>query len=361
MKAIILAGGGGTRLWPASRNKFPKQLRPVIGDRSMLRVTYDRLRRGFAPKDILVVTGAAMLGPARRDLPGLPARNLIADPYRKDSSNALAFALLHLFAREPDESFVMINSDAYVKNEREYIRMLKAVEKTIEANPNKMIFVGIPPRYPETGYGYIKMGAPAGSADREGRYSIRQFIRFVEKPDFKTAESYLASGDYLWNPSLFAGTVRHFLKEFKIHMPEHYAIYEKILPLIDRPGTANKIAALYEQLVSISIDFGLMEHMKEGLVLPATFDWMDIGHWRAVAEATESQSQVKTDGPIVNIDSVGNLVRQPKGKIVALIGVNDMVVVDTGDALLVCPKGRAQDVRRVVAEMKKDPRMKKYL
>lgn len=361
MKAIILAGGGGVRLWPASREDCPKQLRAVIGGRTMLRVTYDRLRRGLKPSDILVATSSALEKRVREELAELPVRNIIAEPCRRDTAAAVGFAVLHVYAKDPKETFAVINSDGYMTDEREYVRVLKAADHFVSGHPDRVLMVGVKPDYPETGYGYLKIGRPIGHADAAGRYPVYGDGQQIEKPDLATARRFVASGDYLWNPMLLVSQAGHFMGLFHEHLPGHAAAFEKMLPHLGKRGGREKVAKLFAGLKPVSVDFGVLVKVRDLVVLPADFGgWRDVGHWRSVAEAGDETHGGK-EHPVISIDSCGNLVRQPAGKLVALVGVSGLVVVDTPDALLICPKERAQDVKHVVAEIKKVKRLSRYL
>ena len=360
MIALILAGGGGTRLWPVSRKDNPKQIGSIVGGDSMLSTTYYRLRKSFEPQDIFVAASVDH-GPAvREQLPEMPADNLVLEPYRRDTAAAIGFALLNVARTRPDETFVVINSDAHVRDADAYHRAIRAADALIRAQPGRTALIGIRPEYPETGYGYIKMGEKSdGLADGHEVYEVE---KFVEKPDLVTAEEYLADGSYLWNPTLIVGSVPGFLGLFAKHLPDHHFLFMKMAEAFGKEGEAQTITAYFERLQKVSIDYGILEKVSGLLVLPADFGWMDIGNWRTVREVMAVAGEKNTvRGKLVEVDSQDNLIFAPEGKLVAAVGLEGMAVIDSGDALLICPLDRAHEVKRLVEMMEGDDELKGYL
>lgn len=351
--AILLAGGSGTRLWPVSRKAIPKQLQPILGKDTLLRSTWKRLRKGLPASRILVVTGSSQAALIRQDLPELPAGNLLIEPMKRDTAAAIGFGAAVALARDPHATVATINSDAYVKDEKEYWRVIRAAEKAARRE-KRIVLIGVRPSYPETGYGYIKMGPRAGAETFEVE-------GFREKPDLETAKTYVAQPEFLWNPTLIVAEAKTVLAAFKLHLPKTWKELEAIRKAWKTPAREKALAASFGRIVPISIDYGVLEKQKKMLVLPADFGWADVGHWRAVHDVlAASPASNVTRGKHVSHESSGNLLYSFSGKLIATAGLNDMIVLETHDVILICPKSRAQDVKKLVEALEKK-NMKKYL
>ncbi|MBI2551782.1 mannose-1-phosphate guanylyltransferase [Candidatus Uhrbacteria bacterium] len=388
--AIIMAGGVGTRLWPVSTKGKPKQVYPLLDDETLLQKTWKRLRRGFPAKNIFVATseglaeevarqlgavhnppqpsltlreGAKRVLPLRvrgseRGLRGVLDQNLILEPARRGTAPALGLALLKIAKRDPNGIFVFVNADNFVRKEDEFVRLLRVAERVIKKKPDHTLLIGVNPTYPETGYGYIKMGKPVLKFTvHRSQFTVFEVEKFVEKPDLQTARKFLRRWEYLWNPTLVIARVDHFLGLYKKHLPKMWRQLQK--------GEFSKIKAE-------TIDYGILEHETKMLVLPGNFGWTDVGHWRAVHEVlagnirTKELKNIRTKGNIckagkcVSVDSSGNLIYSLSGKLVALAGVQNMILIESENALLLCPKSRAQDVKKLVENLEKKG-LKEYL
>jgi mannose-1-phosphate guanylyltransferase len=351
MKYVILAGGGGTRLWPVSRKNTPKQTLPFIGDKTLLQTTYERLAKAFRPEDIYISSNINQKEVIKSQLPNFPDANLILEPEKKDTAPAIGFAAVHLFNQDPESSFVTINSDAFVKNEEEYVRILKLAEKLIDKYPQKCVLVGLKPLYPETGYGYIKMASQMDKFDdgRGGFDEVFEVERFVEKPNLETAKQYVSQWEYLWNPALFVWKTRNLLDKFKEFLPKHYEVLTQIK---DDLLNTKVVQEKFSQFEPISIDYGIMEKFKDMIVIPADFGWADIGHWRTIKDVLSAEDENLVKGSCLNEDCHGNLIYNYTDKLISTIGLRNMIIVQTEDVLLICPKEKSAEVKKIVEKIK---------
>lgn len=346
-----MAGGSGTRLWPVSRKNVPKQVQP-FGDRdSMLQKTYHRVRRGWRDADIFVATNHTQVPAIRKQLRSLPTSNYIIEPVRRDTSAAIGLIATYLWKRNPKDIMVTASSDHYFKEEAAYVRAIKTAGRIVAKHPEQTLLFGVKPRYPHTGLGYIMMD---GHVDRYGTYEVFSVKKFVEKPDLATAQKFVERWEYLWNIGSFAFRVDAMLDKYRRWLPKSYAILMKIANAIGTRNEAATVRRLFPQMDQIAIDYGINEHDKNMLVMPLDLTWADIGSWREVFDMRAPHRDANvTHGQHVQVDSRGNIIYSYTGKVIATAGLHDMVVVDTEDALLICPKERAQDVKKIVSELER--------
>ncbi len=336
--ALILAGGGGTRLWPASRRGRPKQLLTLGGAESLIAATFARVSGVLGRERTLIVTAADQAAEIRRALPGLPPENLVSEPAARNTGPAVGLGALVAARRAgEDVRLAVVPSDAFIADEAEYGRVLQvALDEAAEA----IVTVGIKPIRPETGYGYLERGAPV----RDGVFEV---ARFVEKPDAPTAARYLASGDYLWNSGMFFFTARRLLAETRVHLPELAGILAEIQGSLDPAAIAE---ARYPAAPKISIDYGIMEKAQGIRVVPGDFGWNDVGSWSALADIRpqDAAGNVALGDVVLREVSGSVVVSEPGAPLVGVVGARDLVVVATRDAVLVVQKDRAQEVRAIV-------------
>lgn len=365
MYPIIMAGGAGTRLWPISTKGTPKQVHPLLDDETLLQKTWKRLREGFPARNIFITTQETLREEVCRQLQEQRQGNCVLEPARRGTAPALGLALLKVHTRDPKGVFVFINADNFVRKEEEFLRLLGVAQRAVQKKPDHTLLIGINPTYPETGYGYIKMGS---QVMKIGNDEVFEVVRFVEKPDLKTARKFMRRWEYLWNPTLVVARVDHFLGLYKKHVPK---IWRGLVHIQKAVGTSKEketIARVFPKLPAETIDYGILEKEKRMLVLPGNFGWTDVGHWRAVhdilgargGQVVGARKNICKAGKCVSVDSHGNLIYSLSGKLVALAGVKNMILIESENALLLCPKGRAQDVKKLVENLERKG-LKEYL
>jgi mannose-1-phosphate guanylyltransferase len=342
---IIMAGGSGTRFWPQSRKSRPKQFLPLTGDKPLIVGAAERVFPIASAEQTLVVCGKAHAPLVRKMLPQLPAANVLVEPVARNTAPCIALAAAVVAARDPQGILVVLPSDHHIGDPK---RFRTALTKAAQAARDGMLVtIGVQPSRPETGYGYVQQGKQL----KAGNPPIHAVRRFVEKPDLKTAKRYLSSGDYLWNAGIFVFRADRILEEFARHLPESTGPLRAIQAAIGKPSFARALAKNFPEMPSISIDYGVMEKAEGIAVVPAEFGWSDVGSFTALPEVrkTDAQGNV-TEGEALLVE-VSDSVVLAGDRPLAVVGVQGLVVVDAGDAILVCPKDRAQDVRKVVEEL----------
>ncbi len=356
--AVILAGGGGTRLWPSSRRARPKQLLTLGGPESLLAAAVRRAQAVVGLERTLVVTAADQEAQIRAAVPMLPAANVIAEPMARNTAPAVGLGAVAAARRAgPDAVIGVLPADPFIGDEREFERLVRAAfaEAAAPAGAPEqaaIVTIGITPTAPETGFGYIRVGAP--STSRTAGTEVRLVDAFVEKPTLDKAKAYVASGDHLWNSGMFFLTARRMFDEASAQLPELASVLRAAVAAPDDAAAAAVVSERYAQAKSISIDNGIMEAAKGLRVLPGSFGWNDVGSWAAVATIRQADA----DGNVVLggatlIDGTGNLIVAEEGApFVGVVGVTDLVVVATKDAVLVIPRHLAQDVKKIVEAAK---------
>jgi mannose-1-phosphate guanylyltransferase len=356
---VIMAGGRGERFWPQSCEATPKHLLPIVGDKSMLAQTVDRVA-GIVPlQNILVLTTQAQLDGCRRACPGLPAANVVGEPMGRDTAAATGLAMLLVKQRNPAATFAMLPADHVIHDTAEYAKLLTVAFEAAES-ADVLVTLGIKPAEPATGFGYVQQAGPWKTL---GGRPVMAVKRFVEKPDAETAKGYLASGEYFWNAGMFVWRVPVVEAAFKAHAPELYAGLAKLESAAKSAGDWTKaLAEVYPTLKKISVDYALMEKSTNVVVVPATFDWDDVGAWPAIAKHfTPDATGNVLRGTAMVEDGSGNIVVSTDGHLTAVIGASDLVVVHTPQATLVVPKDKAQEIKALLKRLADDPAKKKFL
>ncbi len=344
MRALIMAGGLGTRFWPKSRREHPKQLLKILGEQSLILDTVERLKPIVTGEEIYIVAMDDQLGKIRKQLNGHAGINYLVEPKGKNTAPCIGLAAVVMQKDDPDAVMVVLPADHLIEDNDVFLKTLQTAEK-VALETGKIVTIGIEPNYPATGYGYIQFDQQLAVADGMPLLHVKTF---AEKPNVATAERFLSSGDFLWNSGMFVWKVKTILEEIEEHLPQVYDGLMEIRDALGRPEQDAVIRRVYSQIRSISIDYGVMEHAKEVTVLKGNFGWNDLGSWGEVYKLMDKdENRNVLVGSHLIRDAAGCLVDAPE-KCVALVGVDDLVVVDTPDALLICRRDRVQEVRDVV-------------
>ena len=347
--AVIMAGGRGERFWPKSRNSCPKQFLSLTSDgETMIQKTVRRLLPLVEISDIFIVTNAAYNSLVAEQLPDIPKENILSEPAARNTAPCIAFAAAVIKKKYEDAIMMVLPSDHLIGLEDIYINTLKKAVKVASQGEN-LVTIGITPEYPETGYGYINFGAEYDN----GAYIVE---RFVEKPDLATAELYFSSGKYLWNSGMFVWKLSTILGNIKDLMPD---IYEGAAKIGEAYGTSQFNEILVKEFMAFrseSVDFGIMEKAKNIYTIPGSFGWDDVGSWLAVERINKTDSDKNyITGDVISVDSRHTTVCGGK-RLIAAVGLEDIIIVDTDDAVLVCSKNSTQDVKKVIAQLKEQGR-----
>ncbi len=348
--AVIPAGGSGTRLWPLSRAARPKFLLPLVGEASLLQQTVQRIGDLTGPEQTLVVCGPAHAAGIARQLPQLPEANIIVEPSPRGSGPAIVLAAALIAQRDPNAIMGSFAADHDVTDQPGF---LGAVRAAIEAaKQDWLVTIGLTPTRPETGYGYIERSDTVVLESVGG--TAYETLRFVEKPPLETAQEYVASGRFLWNASMFIWKCSTLLKATEELMPDLYAATRRIVAAWGTQRREQVMGREWAALADSTIDHGIMERAEKVAVVPAEIGWSDVGDWHGLGELIEHDSVGNSvKGDLVQIETTRSVVWSETGRLVALVGLDNVVVVDTDDALLVIDRARSQDVRQIVEQLKK--------
>jgi mannose-1-phosphate guanylyltransferase len=357
--AVIMAGGVGTRFWPRSRERSPKQFLEILGGGTMIENTLSRLQPLVDPNNMYVVTNRLQAEMVRRLVPGMPASNVLAEPIGRNTAAAVGLAALWINRVDPDGVMVLLPADHIVKNTDEFLRILRLAVRVAEEK-DALVTIGIKPTHPETGYGYIQSAEEEIDRNEyrpEGVYRVKTF---AEKPNLETAERFLESGDFLWNSGIFVWKASVILREIELHLPD---LHEQLLDIGKSIGSAiydQTLEHAYRIIRSISVDYGIMEKAGNVFVVKGDFGWSDVGSWDEVVRLTPKDGDGNSiRGRTMLVDSKNNYV-DAGNKIVAAIGVEDLIVISTDDSILICKKGRSQEVKEIVDFIRRK-QMNEYL
>lgn len=350
--AVIMAGGAGTRFWPASRDLFPKQLLHLAGERSMLQSTVDRLGKLAPPDRVLIATRANLVSAVREQLPELPAAAILAEPCQRDTAACIGLAAVHVARRDPAATMVVLPSDHVITPDSEFQHAIGYAAQLATERPGRIVTFGIRPTYPAESFGYIERGVrlPAPRSDDPPTY---QTVRFREKPQEEVARQYLEAGTFYWNSGIFVWQAKTILDALAEHQPALMAHLNTIGDAIDTPNYAAVLEREFTAIKGVSVDYAVMEHARDVVVVEAPFAWDDVGSWQAMARLHKADEHGNTRlGEHLGIDTAGTIVRSVGGHLIVTVGCRDMLVVHTPDATLVADKNQEEQIRHVVKQLR---------
>ena len=344
--ALIMAGGRGERFWPKSRKSLPKQFLSLTKDgKTMIQLTVERILPLVAIEDIYIATNENYRDLVQTQLPSLPVENIICEPVGRNTAPCIGLGAMHILKKYDDALMLVLPSDHLIKQKTLFVQSLRNACQVADENGN-LVTIGITPDYPETGYGYIRFDEETslGQAYRADK--------FVEKPDLDTAKMYFESGQYLWNSGMFVWKVSSILEKMQQHMPETYAGLRRIQQAF---GTAQEESVLQEEFTkmrSMSIDYGILEHADDIYTIPGTFGWDDVGSWLALERINPTNEFGNVmNGNLITVDTQ-NCILQGGTKLIATVGVQNLIIVDTPDAILICQKENAEDIKKVLENLR---------
>ena len=355
---LIIAGGVGARFWPRSRERSPKQLLEILGRGTMLQNTIARLHPLISPENIIVITNATQVLELRKQVPAIPEENIIVEPVGRNTAPAIALGAELLKKRARDSVMVVLPADHLVQDVETFQDVLRrAIHVAVKSRG--LVTVGIRPTRPETGYGYIQYDDfPDSRYEKFGAFPVKTF---AEKPNKETARRFIRSGDFLWNSGMFIWKVSSIINSFAEYMPDMFEEFHRLRPLIGTPEYDQALRDVYPQIRSISIDYGIMEKAEKRFIIPAEFGWNDLGSWDEVYRLSPKDDHGNTfQGNVFVRDAANCHIATTSRRLTAAIGVEDLTIITTDDAVLVCKRGRSQEVKEIVDDLRKN-NLRKYL
>lgn len=346
----IMAGGIGSRFWPMSRTRYPKQFLDILGmGRTLIQQSYDRYSKVVPPANVYVVTSHEYVDIVKAQLPELPASNILAEPSRKNTAACIAYIAFHLQAKDPDAVMIAAPADHLVTETEQFIETASKALDFVES-VNSLVTIGIKPTHPNTGYGYIQHEMMQAAPD------VFKVKTFTEKPSEEIAKAFIASGDFLWNAGIFTWKVSAVLTAFESHLSEVYEVFAAEKEHFNTATERQAIERIYPQCTNVSVDFGVMEKASNVFVIPASFGWSDLGTWNSAWDNMEKDyfGNAVVGKNVMVVDANNCMVHAPDKKLVLLQGLRDYIIVDTEDALLICKKDKEQQIKEYVAEVKRN-------
>ena len=343
--AIIMAGGIGARFWPRSKKKNPKQLLKIFGENTLIQDTVQRIN-GICPKEnIIIVTNEKQRDGVIEQLPDIPTENIIVEPFGRNTAPCIGLASVIIQKKSPDAITIVLPADHVIRDNDDFLSTIKTAADFAVENP-ALVTIGIVPTRPETGYGYIQIDEDSGKND------VYKVLTFAEKPNYATAVNFVKSGDFFWNSGMFIWKTETIMNEIQKHMPDLFEGLMNIKEQLDSPDFINILSNIYGQLRSISIDYGIMEKSENVFLVKGKFNWSDVGSWEAVYELSEKDEDGNVKiGSIYTDMAVDSYIYSPE-KFTAVIGVDNIIVINYKDTLLICKRDKAQDVKNIIDYLK---------
>lgn len=351
--AVIMAGGVGSRFWPRSKTKLPKQLLTIFGEQTMIQDTVKRIESIVKRENILIITNALQKSGVESQLPGIPKENIIIEPFGRNTAACIGLASVIVKSRDKDAVTFILPSDHVIKETDEFNKTMMNAASYANSS-DSLVTIGITPSHPETGYGYIQID------ERAVQDSVYKVLTFAEKPNFATAVRFVKSGDFFWNSGMFIWRTDSILNEIQKYMPDLHNGLEKIQKDIDSQKFDTTLSNEYGQLKKISIDYGIMEKSKNVCLIKGNFTWSDVGSWEAVYNLSKKDKDGNVKVGAVYADAATDSYIYAPDKFTALIGVNNLIVINHEDELLICRKDKSQDVKEIIDYLKIN-KLTKYL
>lgn len=344
--AVLMAGGVGSRFWPVSKSSYPKQFHDMLGTGdTLIQKTFKRLNHFIPTENIFILTNERYNDLVLEQLPGIKQDQVVLEPAMRNTAPCILYAALKIQKMNPDAVMVVAPSDHWIEDEEAFANDVTACFEKCE-NDGVLCTLGIKPSFPNTGFGYIEFERNEGPS-RSGLKKVRQFR---EKPDYETAKEFLARGNFLWNAGIFMWSANTIVKAFQKYQPEQYALFESGISSYNTSKESAFIEKNYPKAQNISIDYAILENSKSIYVLPASFDWNDLGTWGSLYDklVKDENNHAIVNAKVLSEDASGNMIRSPKDKMVVIDGLRDYIIVDNEDVLLIYPKAKEQDIKKVL-------------
>lgn len=345
--AILMAGGVGSRFWPVSTQDYPKQFHDMLGTGdTLLQRTFSRLSKLIPEENILILTNERYKDLVQEQLPVLQEKQVVTEPAMRNTAPCILYASLKIQKENPDAVMIVAPSDHWIEDEQTFIANVKSAFDFCQDN-EALLTLGITPTFPNTGYGYIEY-------DKADAANIKHVHQFREKPDYDTAKQFLAQGNFLWNAGIFMWSAKSVVRAFQTKQPDLFSLFHKGLELYNTDLEAGFIQENYAKADNISVDYAIMEHSKNVYVLPAEFDWNDLGTWGSLYDKLkkDNQNNAVVNAQVLAQESSGNMIRTANSKVVVVDGLNDYIIVDKNEVLLIFPKAKEQDIKTTLQKVK---------